>query len=330
MALAINYNSTCCRDTCNTQLRDALTDYSVKDAPWDTHRAQALDVQGIYAASEEFERYAIRISACSGVLRFGLIPDMDSGELLLKLREAQFCRCRHCPVCQWRRSLMWQARFLQALPALLAANPSVRWIFLTITVRNVPIEDLAVMLKAMNIAWRRLIQRKECAPVRGWIRSTEVTRGVDGSAHPHFHVLMMVPPSMLGGGQYIKQTRWVALWRECARLDYDPIVDVRAVKAKPGASEESALHAAVAETLKYSVKPSDMVVDDEWLLEMTKQVHKKRFMASGGVLKDVLRPDDESDEDLVLSGDKSVEDDNGTRLEFSWRERDRRYRRVRN
>ncbi|WP_170869787.1 protein rep, partial [Shigella sonnei] len=26
----------------------------------------------------------------------------------LRLREAHFCRVRHCPVCQWRRSLMWQ------------------------------------------------------------------------------------------------------------------------------------------------------------------------------------------------------------------------------
>ncbi|MDI4746156.1 protein rep, partial [Salmonella enterica subsp. enterica serovar Kentucky] len=38
--------------------------------------------------------------------------------------------------------------------------------------------------------------RKEFKPVQGWIRTTEVTRGRDGSAHPHFHTLMMVPPSM--------------------------------------------------------------------------------------------------------------------------------------
>ncbi|MDI5424891.1 ROK family protein, partial [Salmonella enterica subsp. enterica serovar Kentucky] len=41
--------------------------------------------------------------------------------------------------------------------------------------------------------------------VQGWIRTTEVTRGRDGSAHPHFHTLMMVPPSMLSGRDYVKQ-----------------------------------------------------------------------------------------------------------------------------
>ncbi|MDI5829464.1 protein rep, partial [Salmonella enterica subsp. enterica serovar Kentucky] len=42
----------------------------------------------------------------------------------------------------------------------------------------------------------------------------EVTRGRDGSAHPHFHTLMMVPPSMLSGRDYVKQYRWVELWRD--------------------------------------------------------------------------------------------------------------------
>ncbi|MDI5568725.1 protein rep, partial [Salmonella enterica subsp. enterica serovar Kentucky] len=42
----------------------------------------------------------------------------------------------------------------------------------------------------------RMKDRKEFKPVQGWIRTTEVTRGRDGSAHPHFHTLMMVPPSM--------------------------------------------------------------------------------------------------------------------------------------
>ncbi|PAP28174.1 protein rep, partial [Salmonella enterica] len=53
-------------------------------------------------------------------------------------------------------------------------------------------------------------------------------RGCDGCAHPHFHTLMMVPPSMFTR-DYVKHARWVYLWRECLRVDYDPNVDVRAV-----------------------------------------------------------------------------------------------------
>ncbi|MCG9116997.1 protein rep [Laribacter hongkongensis] len=327
MAVAIDPNFICVPEICNNPERDGLTDFSPKDAPWDTHRAQAQDVGGIYAASDEFERYAARIGLCSGVLRFGWIPDTETGELALKLREARFCRVRHCPVCQWRRSLMWQARFLQSLPDLMTGHPSARWIFLTLTVRNCQISELADTLKAMNDAWNRLRLRKEFAPVLGWIRATEVTRGRDGSAHPHFHALLMVPPSMFTT-HYVKQSRWIELWRDCARLDYLPVVNVKTVKAKPGNAPETALRAAVAETLKYSVKPDDMTADADWFLEMTRQVHKKRFIASGGALKDVLRVDDEADKDLALAGDSASAEDDGTRLAFNWREHERRYRRF--
>ncbi|MDI5010414.1 protein rep, partial [Salmonella enterica subsp. enterica serovar Kentucky] len=30
---------------------------------------------------------------------------------------------------------------------------------------------------------------------------------------------------MLSGRDYVKQYRWVELWRDCLRVDYDPNVD---------------------------------------------------------------------------------------------------------
>jgi hypothetical protein len=213
---------------------------------------------------------------------------------------------------------MWQARFLQALPSIEAAHPSARWLFLTLTVRNVPISELRSQIRSMNEAWNRLRLRQEFGAVQGWIRTTEVTRGRDGSAHPHFHVLLMVRPSYFGKG-YVTQSRWADLWRECARLDYQPSVDIRTVKPKPGTSE-SPLRRAVAETLKYAVKPEDM--QGEWLLELTRQVHRLRFIASGGVLKNVLREAEESERDLLLA----EEGEGGEpTLFFDWRRELRRY-----
>lgn len=314
--------------------RDGLTDYSPKDAPWDVHRSQADDVGGIYAAAVEFERYAARMADCGGVLRFGWATTPETGETSLQLREAHFCRVRHCPVCQWRRSLMWQARFYQSLPKLVQEHPKARWLFLTLTVRNCPIGELGATLTAMNAGWQRLKDRKEFAPVLGWVRTTEVTRGEDGSAHPHFHALLMVPPSWFGK-HYVKQARWSELWGDCMRLDYLPVVDVRSVKARaPEAAQTAteamgqALQRAVAETLKYSVKPSDMTDDPEWFLELTRQTHKRRFVASGGALKDVLKVDQESEEDLLLQDGSAEGEDDGSRLAFGWRSAERRYRRA--
>jgi hypothetical protein len=38
----------------------------------------------------------------------------------------------------------------------------------------------------------------------------------------------------------------------------------------------------IRETLKYSVKPSDMMADVCWFLEMTRQLAKLRFIAWAG------------------------------------------------
>ena len=316
---------------------DGLTDYSPSDAPWDTHRAQSDDVGGIYAGAVGFERYAARMAECSGVLRFGWANVPETGETRLRLREARFCRVRHCPVCQWRRSLMWHARFYQSLPDLVTGHPNSRWLFLTLTVRNCPITELGDTLTLMNAAWQRLKDRKEFQPIRGWVRTTEVTRGADGSAHPHFHALLMVPPSWFKGANYVKHARWVELWRECLRVDYLPNVDVRTVKPRaptsgqtPTDATASALQGAVAETLKYSTKPADMVADESWFLELTRQTHRRRFVATGGALKDVLKVDRETDEDLALADGPAGSDDDGSRLAFNWRSGERRYRRAPN
>lgn len=311
------------REPSPSALGDYLTDHSPKDRPWDVHRSQADKVAVTYAQETEFQRLSARMFACSGLLLFTRQVDQD-GVFSLRLRGAQFCRVRHCPVCQWRRSMMWQAKFYQALPTLQDTFPRARWVFLTLTVKNCPLVDLRQTLKAMSDAWGRLVKRPEFKPVLGWVRTTEVTRGSDGSAHPHFHCLLMVKPSYFTGRSYVKQDRWTELWQQCAKLDYKPIVDVRAVKG--------ALSDAVKETLKYAVKPSDLEANGEWLLELTHQVHKLRFIASGGALKAVFKPEGEiSNQDMIeaeIEPQAEIEASTENCLAFSWDKPAKRYRRT--
>jgi hypothetical protein len=230
---------------------------------------------------------------------------------------------------------MWQARFYEALPELMQQYPTAYWRLLTLTVRNCPIEELGPTLTAMNLAWQRLLKRPEFRHVKGWVRAVEVTRGTDGSAHPHFHCLLMVPPKMATGKSYVTKERWMELWRSCMRLDYDPWVWIQAVKklgqkdgAATGPGDTTAIRGAVQEVLKYSTKPTDMVNDPQWFLELTRQVHKRRFIATGGLLKNVLRVDDEeSDEELALL-DSTEEQLGRERIPFDWRRPERVYRRT--
>lgn len=294
-----------------------LSELSPHDKPWDIHRASGDLVQKLYK-DIGYERYSERMRECSQWLEFALRM-AEAGEMTAKLFSARFCRVRHCPVCQWRRSLMWRARFLKVMPAVIRDHPSARYVFLTLTVRNCQPEELKETVKLMSNAWHKLIKRKQF-PAIGFVRSLEVTRNdKDGTAHPHFHCLLMVNPSYFTGRQYLSQKTWTELWQSCLKVDYTPVVNVKAVKGKAGADagEVDSLVPAICETLKYSVKESDLVADPKWLEEITKQLHKTRAIAVGGILKEYLSEDDPED---LIHGDLNPEEDleNAPKLIFDW------------
>jgi plasmid rolling circle replication initiator protein Rep len=217
--------------------------------------------------------------------------------------------------------MKWRARFFKAIPKILETYPNARFLLLTLTQRNCELTDLKETLQDMNKAWERLSKRKQF-PAIGWIKSVEVTRSLDGTAHPHFHALLMVKPSYFKKN-YLSQATWTELWAKSLRIDYTPIVDVRVVKPRPGHEGDlgAGLSAALLETLKYGVKESDLVSDRDWLIELTKQLHKTRAVAIGGVLRDLIREDDP--EDLIHDEDNpdSSESDDSIKFLFGWRER---------
>jgi plasmid rolling circle replication initiator protein Rep len=298
----------------------SLTDLSPKDKPWDKHRSNSDRVANHYAGSD-FHRYSERMTFCSELLDFKLTPS-DDGSCALKLSSARFCRVRHCPVCQWRRSLAWKAKAYKVLPLIVEQYPKHRWLFLTLTIKNCKITELRETIGLMNKSFKRLIDLK-VFPAVGWLKSVEVTRGRDGSAHPHFHCLLMVPSGYFSGRDYLKQAEWVAMWRKCLRLDYDPVLDVQAIKK---GSQPMQL---IPELLKYCTKESDMTVDREWLLELTRQMHKLRAIATGGVLKVFLKALEEEPEDLIhVDGEEKAdsEDEDPTHLYFGWKYKEKKYR----
>jgi len=284
----------------NTQF-PTLADYSKKDDKWRLHKIESLKVADIYLSDPGFKNRGVRMKECANFLTFGwTLPD-ENGEVKVKLHHSNSCHVPHCPLCQWRRSLLWFSKLSYAIQYANNEHPGGRWLFLTLTVRNCCCDELSATMTAMNQAWRRLVLRKEFKSVLGWARTTEITRGDDNSAHPHFHALLFVRPSYFTTG-YIKQSRWVEIWKECMRLDYAPNIDIRTVRPKKGSIDTEA--DAIAETAKYSVKVSDMTADSDWFLEMARQTTKKRMIALGGVIKEAFAGIDvETEKNLVNVGD---------------------------
>lgn len=295
-----------------------LSQVSDRDQVWDKHRANADKVSSHYRGSKSFSQYSQRIDFCSQLLDFRLVPEPEEGLLKLKLSASRFCRVRTCPVCQWRRSLMWKAKAYQALPKVVKDFPKHRWLFLTLTVKNCPVEELRTTLTHLNKSFVRLTKLKDW-PADGWIKSVEVTRGRDGNAHPHLHALLMVPASYFGAA-YVSQARWVEMWRSSARLDYNPQTHVRAIAKNHNPTS------IIPEILKYQVKESDLVANREWFLELTKQLHKTRAVAVGGVLRGYMSELECEPEDLIGNTNEGEVDEG--HLYFGWKSSQKKYKLI--
>ena len=55
-----------------------LTEISPHEVSWDEHRSDAESVKILYNYSVELSKYAERINACSGILKFGVNPDQGN------------------------------------------------------------------------------------------------------------------------------------------------------------------------------------------------------------------------------------------------------------
>lgn len=304
-----------------------LSELSAKDKPWDKHRAQTDKIQALYLESG-FDRYAERVAECSGQLLFAWDADMETGECVLKLRSARFCRVRNCPVCQWRRSLLWKARFLSRLPLLQRDYPKARFILLTLTVPNPQITELRSTLSDMSAAWNRMQRTSEMKKILGFVRTTEVTLGNSGAdyCHPHYHALLMVQPSYFGK-DYVTRDRWLEMWQKAYRDESITQVDVRAIGVKSTDGFDNQLIKALPEVLKYATKPGDFEkAGADWFGTYVQQVNRLRFLATGGALKNYLSEQYSESDMIHPEGEQPDGDGIKSVLVFGWKKIEKRYK----
>jgi plasmid rolling circle replication initiator protein Rep len=260
---------------------------------------------------------AERMQECANVLTF------KQTEERLKLFQAWFCKVRLCPMCNWRRSLKI-AFHNKTIVEEANRREKVRWLFLTLTVRNCEGSELKNTIDDMMKSWNRFMGYKKIkVAVKGYFRALEVTKNRDSSSewngtyHPHFHVLLAVKPSYFTR-DYIKHEEWVAFWKKAMKLDYEPLVNIQKVKPKKELNLENIEHQvksamqeqkAILEVSKYPVKdtdvlPSNKLTEDgiQTVGTLDDALSYKRLIAYGGLLKDIhkeLNLGDAEDGDLI-------------------------------
>lgn len=260
------------------------------------------------ARDPETSHLAKRIANCSGLINLEIeVPEV--GDPLAHLKGAKVCNARLCPFCEWRRTKAWRRRLIGGLEAFHEVNPTWRAVFLTLTVRNCALGDLRKTLKEMQEGWNRF-RGLSFFPSSYWFKRTEITVGSSPGgagqflgpymAHPHFHVLLLVPPGYFGPN-YVKQLTWQQQWQMAMRLDYPPVVDVRAAKSqkRSGGRNIDDSKAAAVEAAKYASKATQLLELGETLTEFHHQTTGVRYYSVSRDLKEYIRTTDITEEEML-------------------------------
>jgi len=304
----------------------SLATLSPRDISWQEKKLLNETIAQLYDKTQ-YETYSTRMSNCANYLCFKQWSNHETGEVKLKLDQVYLCKVRHCPCCSWSRSRVWKKRLHEGIPKFVADYPKARFIFATLTTRNCAITELNETVKAMNKAFDRLTKRRGLKPyILGYIRSMEVTRNpVTGEANAHIHVIFAVTPSYFSHG-YVSQPQWVNYWQESLNVSYTPVVDVRVVKPNPKYKHDPlGLEQAIIHTCKYCVKHTDMIVNQDWLIELTTQLHGTKHIVLGGLIKKYVNSSEPKEDDILNGADDDNELEPDDELEkllyFHWKSR---------
>lgn len=300
-------------------LHDWLSPTSEKERPWlemklrslgYAQRVMLLAEQLAYDEKQKMLNTAHNVRDCGNYLEFVRDP---KNKRHMVLARAFFCKDRFCALCQWRRLLKVTFQMTRTIEQSLIKHSTSRFLFLTLTVKDVKGDEIRDSIMAMNRAFTRMMSWKRLKPlVIGFVRSTEITVNRKTMMyHPHLHVLLQVKSSYFKGGNYLSHDEWCDLWAKAMKLDYKPLVSVSTIKPKK-AGDDSVI-SAVAEVGKYTVKPTtylstDKELDVQIIKTLREQMSHLRMVSYGLELKQIhkkLFGNKDIDDDLV-----KVDDDN--------------------
>lgn len=283
------------------------------DDTWRKRKRYACRLARILEGTIE-EKRGKKMNGCATRLGFRLI-DQEDGTQKFKLAAAEFCRDPFCPTCAAGVSRARRRQVVQGMPNVLAAIPGVRFIHLTLTIKNPKINELRKTIQWMHKSFTEMM-RDDRVTHLGYIRALEVTIGDTGYdyCHPHFHVLIAVPPEYFDKDKnlYLSNDQWSSLWTEKLKLDYRANTSVSAIKKNSSLSISS----SIGEIVKYCTKPTDLLVNREWTLMFMSQVLSLKRITTAGIFREHLKVLDQDPTDLIGKDDK--DDVSSTIVWFRW------------
>ncbi len=267
-----------------------------------------------------------RVQSCSEFMQHLTTRDL-SGK---RVHKSSLCGNRFCPLCTWNRAKK-DAIMISVIMDAIRIQRSQEFIFLTLTAPNVGPDELKAEIDRFNKAFHKLFKRRNVQKVcQGYIRKLEVTYSKErfitkemyrkakdyydrrdlkvgdnnpnyDTYHPHFHVIIVVNKYYCNSTNkdYIHQSEWLEMWRECMDDESITQVDIRKVRnSKKGNS-------VVSEIAKYAAKGDELYCSQSVFEVFYEALKGRQLLTFNGVFKDYVKKYKNGELDIFKEKDET-------------------------
>ncbi len=255
-----------------------------------------------------------RLLLCANFLLF---LKSDAGNY--KLRRANLCGNRFCPICSWVEAKRNAFKILELIMYVREIEKK-ELVFMTLTVPNCKGEDLTATIDKLNKSFKRLMETKRFKNIcLGYIRKLEVTHNSEANTyHPHFHVILAVNKSYFASRDYLKILDLLELWRKATKDESITQVDLK--KVRMGSIKE------VMEIATYTTKMKDLYSDEEVFIVLYGALKGRQIITYNGIFKDLCKLQEEKK--LDVSNIKQLTDiqEKATKeVSYKWKKEEKEY-----
>lgn len=216
-----------------------------------------------------------RLKECGNFIKFQASEDKTK----FILAGGNFCNNRFCPFCSWLKAKRTAFELLELIKVV-EYTEKLAFIFITLTVPNVPKESLREEIENFNISFNRLWKTKEFKAFnKGFIRKLEITYNKErNDYHPHFHLVVAVNKSYFTSRDYMSKRRLLELWQRATRNPAITQVDIKPCRMDTVKQ--------VMELATYSAKQGDLYSSKEVFDGFYEGLFRKKLLVYNGIFKE--------------------------------------------
>lgn len=216
-----------------------------------------------------------RLKECGNFIKFQSSEDKTK----FILAGGNFCNNRFCPFCSWLKAKRTAFELLELIKVV-EYTEKLAFIFITLTVPNVPRESLREEIENFNKSFKRLFQTEEFKAFnKGFIRKLEVTYNEKRKDyHPHFHLVVAVNKSYFKSRNYMSKRRLLELWQKATRNSNITQVDIKPCRMDTVKQ--------IMELATYSAKQGDLYSSKEVFDGFYEGLFRKKLLVYNGIFKE--------------------------------------------